>query len=302
MNRTTSILFRLGCVIGLLSGFVSDASAQANRVLTSPPAPPMPMMRSPVDSFRALLVLPAEERRAQLATRPAEIQKKLAEKIREYQALTPDEQELRLKATELRWYLQPLMTLAATNRPGQLDRIPENLREMVAVRIAQWDKFPRAVQQMMLTNQAAPNYLVTGSPTNQPPLPSPKFRNQMHTRFNQFFELTTSEKDKVLATLSDVERRQMEKTLAAFDKLPKWQREQCIVSFTKFTSLTPEEQQEFLKNAGRWVQMSADERQAWRELVSKAPRVPPLPMLTRKPPPLPRNFNKPAGPNTTNGG
>lgn len=301
MNRANSILFRLSCVISLL-GFASGVSAQNNRENPPLPVPPVPLMRSPVDAFRALLLLPAAERQAQLATRPVEVQKKLAEKIREYQALTPDERELRLKATELRWYLQPLLTGAATNRPAQLALIPENLRDMVAGRIAQWDKFPLSIQQMMLTNQAAPTYLVSGIRTNLPPMPPPHFRNRLHERFQQLFELTAPEKEKVLVTLSEVERRQMEKTLATFAKLPKWQREQCVISFAKFTSLTLEEQQDFLKNAERWAQMTAAERQSWRELVSTAPKVPPLPMLTRKAPPLPPNFNRPAGPHMTNGG
>ena len=267
-----------------------------------PPPPPIPAMRSPVDSFRALLVLPAAERKDQIATRSAEVQKKLVEKIREYQSLTPDERELRLKTTELRWYLKPLMSSPATNRAAQLSLIPESLRQMVANRIEQWDKLAPAVQQVILTNQHGTDYVARVSTVPPPPpLPGEKIRAAMKSRFDKMFELTASEKEKVLATLSDAERRQMEKTLEAFAKLTPMQRSQCQKAFSKFTGMSVEEKQEFLKNAQRWSDMSPAERQSWRELVSTAPRLPPLPNISR-PPPLPPNPHKPAAALTTNGG
>lgn len=304
MNHHSVIAVRwvsgvLFCLASLTTG-----SAQTNR-LGAPPMPPAPTLKSPVDSFRALLVLPSAERRAQLAARPPEIRQKLLAKIQEYQNLSADERELRLKVTELRWYLEPLMKSPATNRPAQLAVIPENLRELVDTRITQWDKFTPALQQLLLTNQAAPNYLVSGAPTNLPPLPPAQhLHEKLSHRFNGFFELTAPEKEQVLTSLSEPERRQMEKTLAAFAQLSAEQRQQCLISFSRFTSMTGPAQQEFLKNATRWAQMSPAERQAWRELVSAAPNVPPLPALTRKsPPPLPPAKSlQPAAPPTTNGG
>lgn len=281
---------------GVFPGQTDHASA--------PPMPPPPTMKSPVDSFRALLVLPSTERRSQLASRTPEVRQKILAKIQEYQNLPADERELRLKVTELRWYLEPLLKSPGTNRAAQLSLIPENLRELVATRITQWDKFTPALQQMLLTNQAAPNYLVSGTPTNRPPLPPVlQLREKISQRFNGFFELTAAEKEKVLTSLSEPERRQMEKTLAAFEKLSAAQRQQCLVSFSKFASLSAADQAEFLQNAARWAQMTPEERQAWRELVSRAPKVPPLPSLTRQSPPLPpANPYRPAAAPTTNGG
>jgi hypothetical protein len=280
-------------------------AAEPNRAVLSPPVPPVVSLRSPVDSFRVLLLLPASERRANLASRTPEVQQRLIEKIREYQALPPDERELRLKATELQWYLKPLMVIPATNRAVHLDSVPESLREMVVARLEQWDKFPPAVQQMMLTNQVGPGYFVGGSAARLPPAPpSPHFvlRQRSAERFHQLFELTPGESAKVLASLSEAERRQMEKTLEAFNRLTPRQRKQCVASFAKFADLPADERQEFLRNAERWAQMPAAERQAWRELVSMVPKLPPLPELTRQsPPPLPRDIKR-RTPATTNGG
>lgn len=300
MKRTAHICF---VFLAVLMGLCSDAAiGQTNRVITPPPLPVLPAMKSPVDAFRTLLAMPAQERRAQLATRPAEVRKKLIAKLNEYQALSSGEQELRLRATELRWYLKPLMASSPTNRAAQLALIPESVREMVAERIAQWDRFPPVVQQMMLTNQAGPSYFVSGSPTNFPPSPSIKIRSNLQDRYNRLFELTPNEKEKVLVTLSEAERRQMEKTLESFAKLNPIQKRQCVISFTRFAGMSAAERQEFLKSAEHWSQMSASERQAWRELVSVAPKVPPLPSLTRRAPPMPPNPGKPAGAFSTNGG
>ena len=301
LSRHMKLQFASGVFYFLLISL--PAVANTNAQFTPPPVPPVPTMKSPVDSFRTLLVMPAADRTEHLSTRSAEVQKKLVEKIREYQALTADERELRLKATELRWYLKPLMTVPATNRDAQVKLIPENLREMVASRISVWDKLPPAIQQRILTNQQAATYITLGPPM-PPGIPSPadKIRTSLQHRFNQLFELTPSEKEKILATLSDAERRQMEKTLETFGKLNPSQRRQCITSFTKFAGMSPTERQEFLKNAQRWPEMSAAERQSWRELVSAAPKMPPLPLITIKHPPLPVNPRKTPASVTTNGG
>src|SRR6185369_3938072 len=60
-------------------------------------------------------------------------------------------------------------------------------------------------------------------------------RQKTLSRFNHVFELTLEERQKVLDTLPDDERRQMETTLTAYTNLSPTQRAQCIRSFEKFT-------------------------------------------------------------------
>ena len=272
-------------------------SAQTNRPLP----PPSPTWKSPVDSFRTLLVMPAAEREQFLATRDTNAQQQLVQKIREYESLSAEERELRLKATELRWYLQSLMRAPATNRPAQLALIPENMREMVADRLQQWDRIPAPGRRLFLTNQQAIGYLArVDVPTNSPPVPPTPNRQKIMDRVNQLFDLTPNEKEDVLATLSDVERQQMEKTLEAFKNLTLAQRQQCLLSFKQFTEMSQAERKEFLNNAKRWSQMTPAERQAWREVVSAAPNVPPARFIKVSPPPMP---NRKAGASVaTNGG
>lgn len=298
MNLTARIFISLA--LGLLFEPAEGFCAGTNQSLVQPPMPPPAVMRSPVDAFRSLLVMPAADRKAQLAARSSEVRQKLTDKIREYQSLTPEERDLRLKATELQWYLKPLLTAPATNRPAQLEVIPENVRDLVAVRLKQWDAFPPGVQCLMLTNQAGSEYFVGGVATNNfPPPPPGLIHNRLLDRYNRLFELTAVEKEKVLATLSAAEKQQMEKTLAAFKQLNPQQRAQCVQSFARFSELSPAERREFLKNAERWSQMTPAERQAWRELVSTAPIIPPLPQLL---PPLPPAVTKTQRNLSINGG
>lgn len=258
----------------------------------SPPAPANimpPKPQSPVIFFRQLLAMTPRERENYLTNRPPEIRERILAKIREYLALAPDERELRLRATELRWYLMPLLRESPTNRTARLAQVPDDLRGLVQSRLAEWSILPPALQREFLDNEGILHYFSGVDSTNNPSRGlsdaaqvrwnalSENDRRRITNEFNQFFELTPVEKQKTLNTLSDAERVQMEKTLQSFDKLPPAQRRQCIHAFTQFAGMSPVERAEFLKNAERWSQLPPKERQAWRDLVAQVPLWPPMP-------------------------
>ena len=295
-----------GVGAGLLLFCLVFAQTDTNEPASSkPPAPPI-SVKSPVDLFRELLAMNLAERKEYLADRTGEDCRRILAKVREYESLKPDKRELRLRATELRWYLLPLMTAPPTNRPAQLAAIPAELRGLLEDRLREWDKLPAAVQQELLDNEftigvfAQPETAPDGSKQVISPARRQKLesgiahwnalsdtkRRELLDRFNQFFDLTPNEKQKALNTLSEAERRQMERTLRAFGKLPKEQRTQCIQSFKKFAGMSVEERQQFLKNAERWRLMSPDERQAWRDVVARLPALPPPPPGLNTPAPL----------------
>src|SRR5207244_3230905 len=80
-------------------------------------------------------------------------------KVNEYRALKPDECQLRLKVTELRWYLVRLMKMPATNRADQLALIPDDTRRLVEERLQQWDNLSPQKQKELLEHEAAIQYL-----------------------------------------------------------------------------------------------------------------------------------------------
>jgi hypothetical protein len=274
-----------------------------------------PATNSPVDLFRQLLALSPAAQKEFLAARAPETQRRILAKLREYDSLNPTQRELKLRATELRWHLLPLLSTPATNRAAQLAPIPESVRQPVADRLRAWDKLDAAAQKELLENEATISYftqvengtpeekraLLQGiSPARREKLEAgiatwqllpPPLREQRLARFNRFFELTTDEKEKSIAALTEAERQQLEKILGKFDRLSKADREAALKSFSGFTAMSVEERQQFLKNAERWRLLSPDERQAWRELVQKLPA---------DAPPFPPGYTPPAAPMATN--
>jgi predicted Fe-S protein YdhL (DUF1289 family) len=286
------------------------------KLLSAPanlPLPSLPRVKSPVELFRELLAMTPAERENHLTNRPPGIRARILTKVGEYEALDPNERELRLRATELRWYLLPLLHESPPNRAERLAAIPEDLRTLVNNRLAQWDILPPPFQKEFFESERALRYFTRVDLPSGPPVPlmppgrgrhhgphdpdlahwnalSEDQRQKVTAQFNQFFELTPMEKKETLNTLSDAEQQQMEKTLETFGKLPPAQRLQCIHAFTEFAGLSAQEKQDFLKNAQRWSQMSPKERQAWRDLVTHVPEWPPLPSALIMPP-MPPDFH-----------
>jgi hypothetical protein len=271
-----------------------------------PPLPPQ--VQPPVAFFRKLLAMTPAEQENYLTNRPPEIRSRILAKVREYQALDPNEREMRLRATELRWYLLPLLRTPPADRATRLAAVPDDLRDLIKARLGQWDILPPPLQQEFLANERALRYFTRVDATNGPSLPgvggepappdsdlarwnalSDEQRQRITDRFKQFFELAPVEKQKTLGTLSPLERQQMEKTLQSFDQLPPLQRFECVRAFAKFAGMSPPERAEFLKNAERWSQMSPQERQTWRDLVANVPKWPPMPPVPLPPlPPIPQ--------------
>jgi hypothetical protein len=239
------------------------------------PPLPLPQIHSPVSFFRQLVAMSPAERVASLTNRPPEARARILAKVREYQLLGPDEREQRLRATELRWYLTPLLRAPATERADRLALVPEELRGLVASRLVQWDVLPPPLQQEFLANDQALHYFARVEGTNPPAATAEQ--QQTAEQFSRFFELTPAEKRQTLGTLSEAERGQMEKTLKAFEQLPPQQRFQCVRNYAKFAGMAPAERAEFLKNARSWSKLTAQERQTWRDLVAQVPIWPPLP-------------------------
>jgi Protein of unknown function (DUF3106) len=286
----------------LLAGFsvVAQISpplppAPANQAGLGNLVPPLPpALPSPVNFFRQLLQMSVAERANALTNRSPVARARILAKLQEYTALDPDERELRLRATELRWYLTPLLQTPPAGRDAALARVPEDLQPLVKSRLQQWDILPPPLQKEFLDNDRALHYFAGVDSTNRIII-DPR-QATLAGQVDSFFELTKSEKEKALQTLSVPERAAMEKTLQAFDKLPPRQRMLCTRNYAKFAGMSAAERAEFLKNAEKWSQMSPKERQAWRDLVSHVPLWPPLPPSPVPPnlmPPMPGNLAPP---------
>ena len=268
--------------------------------------------RSPVDRFRELLAMNPAERKQSLAGRAPQTQSQILAKIREYESLGPNQRELRLKGTELYFWLAPLMNTPAWKRPPLPAFVPQSVRREIETRLQAWDEISASKQQELLTNAAAIQFF-TELNTGPPPLPPasaaqqakldrgilqwqalPRSQQQKITaRFRRFFDLTPEEQQEACNTLSEPERRQIERTLAKFENLSRADRAKAISSFQKFASLTLNQRRQFLRNAELWKLMPPDKRQNWRDLVNEFHEQPPSPPGLEAPPFPPGFFLRP---------
>lgn len=280
--------------------------AQNTELQKLPDLPP-----TPIDEFQRWLSLGPAERARILAQKPEDKRKTLQAKLEEYSALPVELREQRLNVLRLRWYLMPLMENPATNRAVQLSRIPATYRGLVESRLKEWDLLPPPLQKEVLEKETTRLYFVrlqSRKPAererilNEVPIGERNMieaglakwmamsrdeRSATYEQFDRFLQLRPEDKDRTLGVLSEEERQQMVQVLKTFQLLPPEQRQLCVDSFRKFANLTPTEREEFLNNAARWREMSAAERQTWRELVTALPPMPPGLNSAPPPPPLP---------------
>jgi hypothetical protein len=304
-------------LLPLCAAFLLWADADVAAATNTPPLSPL---KSPIAYFRELLVMSDLERAVELEKRPEPQRAGLRAKIDEYAALPATERELRLRATELRFFLLPLMQLPSEERTRRLAVVPEDIRDLVEDRLAQWTLIPPTFQQQLIENQAAlqlfsrmhpdsaanADELVGRLPTTQVgemqedferwQALSPGEQAQLLKGFNHFFQLTQAEQERTLRRLSPEERGAMQKTLEQFERLPADQRAACIRGVQQFMNMPPAERAQFLKNADRWQSMSPEDREQWRALVSQLAQMPPLPpgvepVLVPDSPPLPPGFD-----------
>lgn len=293
MSRASQFIFGLllttTCVVGAQN--MPKAASPSNSTATNSSAPATRRIQSPIDYFRQLLAMTPAERLSSLTNRSPEARAHILAKVDEYEQLSPDERELRLRATELRWWFTPMLHMTPAQQDQRLAQVPKDLRPMIQSRLDSWRILPPPLQKEYLESDQAVHYL-TLLPT--PPSPVVAERQQkIAAAFNRFFELTSQEKEQTLSALTDTEREQMQETLKTFEHLPPQQRQLCVQNYAKFAGMSASEREKFLKNADRWSKMSPQERQSWRNLVQQVPiwpngwtphPTPPLPPALANPP------------------
>ena len=264
--------------------------------------------RNPVAVFRTLLAMRTDARATELAAKPARLRDVLSTRLREYDTFTPAEREARLRATELRYHLNPLLIIAPDARAARLAAVPENFRPLVEERLAAWDKLPAEIQREILANehllQAMTRPAVVGAMPPLPPGLVPKVpdnvtqwqgldarqREQLLENFTHYFRLDDRAKTRVVAALPEPKRAETTRALDQFEQLTAAERAASLAALKKLGQMTPAEQSQFYANAEVWQKMPEAERAVWRKVVIEFP---PLPPGAGAQPPLPPGFNPP---------
>ncbi len=270
-------------------------------------AEPEARPRNPVAAFRNLLLMQPDARTRELAAKPDHLREVLSTRLREYDALSPAEREARLRATELRYHLKPLLMLAPEERTAKIATIPESFRSLVTERLAAWDKLPAEIQREILANesllQAMTRPAVAGAFPPLPPGLEPKVpdnvthwqgldarqREQLLDNFTHYFRLDGRSKSQVVAALPEPRRAEATRTLNQFEQLTAGERAICLAALKKLGQMTPEEKARFYANAEQWQKLPESERAVWRKVVVDFP---PLPPGAGSQPPLPPGFHE----------
>jgi hypothetical protein len=272
-----------------------------------PVEPPLPP--SPIAAFREWLKQSPEQRTVALAKRSEQSRKAIEGKLRDYSALSPEERERRLNATELQWYVTQLLQLPKQNRALAAQQAPVLWQPMILERLAAWDKLSPELQKEALEHRTVMEYL--SAPADQQStflktlslqdrdslvrridrwktLPAVE-REKLDQRVDEFFRMQPDKQQQTLNSFSESERQNMNQTLQAFRALSPEQRDLCVRSFSqfaeKFGAMDRTNQIAFLRNAERWQEMSQKDRDMWRKIVAVVPPMPPLPIDF---PPMPR--------------
>lgn len=265
--------------------------------------PSSPGGRSPVAAFRILLAMRTDARATELAAKPARVREVLSTRLREYDALAPAEREARLRATELHYFLRPLLAVPPVERGPRLAAVPDSFRPQVEERLGAWDRLPAEIQREILANDRLLQAMTRPAVANAyPPLPpglEPKVpddvaqwqsldarqREQLLDNFTHYFRLDQQARTRVVAALPEPKRAEAERTLDQFAQLTPEERAACVAALKQLSQMSQAEQARFYANVEQWRQMSEAERAAWRRVVIEFP---PLPPGAGPQPPLPR--------------
>lgn len=258
---------------------------------------------SGVEWFRQLLAQSPAEREPVLGTMAAARREFFLRKLAEYDALPAPEREWKLRLTEVRYHLIPLMQTPRANRADTLASLSPETRQLLEDRLNHWDLLPPPLQQPLLENQMVLDYFSQAQAQGQTPeqqagqiakLPVPMRRQleQGLARWNAlpageqqritrqssaFFELNERDKRIVLGQMPALERDQVQRVMTSIGQLGSDEREQCLAALRKFATMTAGERQQFLGAVGRWETMTPEQQARWRDIAPQLPPLPPLP-------------------------
>lgn len=292
MNAAKNLFLPLAAVV--VAGLAAVEAAPAiPSIPSAPTAATAPASEttlvSPVQFFRDLLAMSLAERESAIASKTPRTREALLSKIREYEALDPETRELRLRTTELRWYLKTLLPMDPAARSRMLAAMPASDQASVAYRLKQWDRLSPGWRSEILKHERTMDWLRKREleSSNEPgpremesrlaqwqALPKEE-RVGMIDSFKKFFQLSESEREKTLAALPQSQRATVAPTLRKIEALPTAQRVEFVNAFRQIASMPAAQRERFVRKADQWRQMTANERQTWTDLVIKFPPLPP---------------------------
>ncbi|MBI1842880.1 MAG: DUF3106 domain-containing protein [Verrucomicrobia bacterium] len=286
-----------------LPGLGSVSPAQSGAGLTV--MLPMPT-NSPVALFRALLRAPVADQRQLLSGRTEANQKIILRKLAEYQALAESDRESRLRALEFHHYVTLLLNAPVAAREAWLAQVPVEYRSLCGERLRLWGVLPPQLQDYLRERESTLRWLtrwesssdrqreglLAGLPLEQRrrmeenvsqwTAMNPAQRERAWRATRELFEMSSTEQKRVLDGVAENQRDAASRFVQNVRALPSDQRRQYLDGCRKFSQLDSVDRARFLQGWERWKQMSEPEREVWRQVAARIPKLPPPPPLAPK--------------------
>jgi hypothetical protein len=254
---------------------------------------------SPVEKFRLLLEASSSELNSELDAYPEETRSRISVKIEEYRKLSVEKRRQKLTATELRWYLPPLLNADQVTRDFHLRKLEPGLAEVIHQRLMTWDSLPEDLKSSSSKSNLIIGHL-SKAPSINPPLPTPSAPGTVTTapslptdpgnsvsedladpvsqerlqRLKAYFEMNQEAKNATLKDASLMSDSIFMSRLKWLETMPEQLRERVLSHLIRFQELSVEEKKAFGKSIKTWNRLPQPEKQALRNLVKKTPPFP----------------------------
>jgi hypothetical protein len=254
---------------------------------------------SPVEKFRLLLEASSSELKAELDAYPEETRSKISVKIAEYRKLSVENRRQKLTATELRWYLPPLLNVDQDTRDFHLKKLEPGLAEVIHQRLMTWDSLPEDLKSSSSKSSLIIGHL-SKAPSLNPPLPTPSASGTVASapklpkvpgtsvsvnaaapvsqerlqRLKAYFEMNQEAKNATLKDASLMSDSIFMSRLNWLETMPDQLRERVLSHLIRFQELSAEEKKDFGRSIKTWNRLPQPEKEALRNLVKKTPPFP----------------------------
>lgn len=233
---------------------------------------------SPISKFRTLLEWTPEERTQFVKKQPANVRQILERKILEYESLSDSQREFRLIATELHFYLEPLLIDNRDIDISTVQDIPDHLRKYIDQSVAFWNRIKPAHRDLLLAKKEAVSYLISISSRlydleKLMPKPAPEWDNLYH-----FLQLPHKKQLSFMRASGIQPSPEMSNLLKAFQGLEVEEKRNCAHAFVCYLSFPDQLKTRFVDGLAQWSEKKPSERSIWREIAGKYPKIRPVPV------------------------
>ncbi len=237
-----------------------------------------PRTASPISHFRQLLELNTQQREAIILRQEPSTRRILERKLEEYASLSEGEKEFRLFATELHFYLEPMIGRDSSIEKIPADRIPDSIIPHLRTAMDFWNQLPVSQRDLLLSKKKAITYLITLTYSSARLSAIVPEQSDEWESLNRFLALSLDKQKAFLNSYGLAGNTRIVQVLEKMASLSADQRDRSVHALTCYLSFPPAMKDRFMDGVHTWNSMKPTERTVWRQIADRYPRVKPAPL------------------------